>query len=252
MKKNILIPALLIAILIPSFSFAQTPTTTLTPTPKEESAEEVDEKVDQLKNKVASRVAELNLVEKRGFIGTVKSVSDAQITVTDLNNKNRIIQIDELTKYSSNEDENFTESDIKVGSKISALGLYNKDSKKLLARFINEISIPVFISGVVSEIDEKEFTITIKTTDSKNFTVDIENITKTYELSNDELDASGFSKIEKMQNVFIVGFPDVDEENRISATKAVIVPDIPNNPNVEINITTKQSSSSPTASEEEE
>jgi hypothetical protein len=249
MKKKIFIFILFVSLLTPNITFAQSPTKSLTPTPIEETIEEIDEKVDLLKNKVASRVAELNLVEKRGFIGTIKSISDSQITVTDLNNKNRIIQIDELTKYSSSKNENFTKSNIKVGSKISALGLYNKDSKKLLARFINEISIPVFISGVVNEKNDKEFTIKITTTDNKEYFVDIENITKTYELSNDELETSGFSKIKKMQNIFIVGFPDIDEENRISATKAIIVLDIPNNPNVNINSDSNNSTPSPTSSE---
>src|SRR5690606_36793288 len=110
-----------------------------------------------------------------------------------------------------------------------------------------------FIQGVISDNDEKNFTITVKTEDEKEYIIDIENITKTYELSEDELDSSGFSKFKVMQNVFIMYFLDADEKNRISATKAVVIPDLPNNPKIEVNSGESITSSpSPTAPEEDE
>jgi hypothetical protein len=232
---------LIFSLLVPS-SYAQTKNPTI---PSNDQLEKINAKVDELKTKVASRVAELRLVEKRGTVGIVESVSDTQITISDINDKNRIIEVDEFTKFSSNDNEEFGISDIKKGSKISALGLYNKESQRLLARFVNEISIPTFIHGVISEKNDEEFTITVSTEDRKNFIVDVERLTKTFSYNETELDDSGFSRIPTGVNILVSGFPDADDENRITASRIVVVPDVPKNPRIRVSV----SEESPTPSE---
>jgi len=101
------------------------------------------ETLDAIKDKVASRVAELNLVEKRGIIGDVDSITDTQIIINTISGKRRIIDVDEFTNFSGNLE---GISDIEVGSSISILGLFNKDSERLLARFISEVSIPKYLN----------------------------------------------------------------------------------------------------------
>lgn len=216
----------------PGVSLALSPTQTKIPS--SEGIEKINEKVDELKNKIASRVAELNLVEKRGIIGVVQNVSDTQITVSDLNEKNRIIDVDEFTKFLSVGDDSFGISDIKKGSRISTLGLYNKDSHRLLARFIKEISIPLFLYGVISEKDEKDFSVNLTVEDGTVFIVDIEKITKTFEYSNGELETSGFSKIQALQNALVIGFPDLKEKEQITAGRIIIFPNLPKNPKIPI------------------
>lgn len=225
MKKLFLIPVVTI-LMIPSFSFAQT-----TGNNNEDNL-----KVDQIKDKVASRVAELNLVEKRGIVGIVESVEENEIRLTDLNDKTRIIDVDELTKYSSEEGA-FDLDDIKPGTKISTIGLYNKDSEKLLARFVNEISIPLFLNGVVSNTDDENFTFTLLTENEKKYTVDVENITKSFIFSDGELETAGFSKIPTLKNVLVIGYENPNSENRITASRVIIFPEIPKNPRIEIDET---------------
>lgn len=251
--KKIFLLLITIGILVsPSLSYAQSITPEVeetTPQPTKSTS-----RIDIIKNKVASRVAELNLVEKRGFIGTVENVGKNQITVTDLNNKTRIIDVDELTKFSSENDEDFDLSSIKKGTKIGAAGLYNKESRKLLARFVNEISIPLFLQGVISEKDEKNFTVKITTDDNKSYLVDIENITKSFEFNDGELESAGFSQIEDLQNALIIGFPDKTEDGRITASKIVIFPDLPKNPRIKVSepTTTEESTTPSPASEDED
>src|SRR5579859_2417101 len=60
-----------------------------------------EEQINNLKERIASRVAQLNLVEKKGIIGTVSDVSETQLTITDMKGDNRIVDVDELTKFSS-------------------------------------------------------------------------------------------------------------------------------------------------------
>ncbi|MBI2621518.1 MAG: hypothetical protein HYW63_02615 [Candidatus Levybacteria bacterium] len=219
-------------IFFPNFSFAQTKTPQKIPTSSE--AQEISDKIDELKEKVASRVAQLKLVERRGIVGTVERVSDTEITITDHNGNLRIIDVDELTKFSKESSKSFGISDIKKGSTLSALGLYNKDSRRLLARFVNEIEIPTSVVGVITQKNEKDFTITLTTEEGVDYTVDVERITKTFSYDEDGLASSGFSKIEIRENATVLGFADAKEKNRISATRIITFPDIPSNPNVPI------------------
>ena len=68
-----------------------------TPTPEDK----IRELRDQLITNIASRVAQLKLVEKRGIIGKVISVTSTQITVADVHGVTRFVDVDELTKFSS-------------------------------------------------------------------------------------------------------------------------------------------------------
>lgn len=222
--KKVLLALIIACLLLPGISYGQT---------KDEIAQ-INQKVDELKDKVASRVAELKLVEKRGTIGIVESASDTQITVNDLNDKARIIDVDEFTKFSSAETDSFGISDLKKGSKISAVGLYNKESQRLLARFVNEIDIPLFLYGVVSGKNEDEFSITLSTEDGTNYTVDIEKITKTFAYQDAELEASGFTKIKTLENAIVLGYLDPKEKDRITAARIIIFPGLPKNPKIQI------------------
>ncbi len=251
--ERVLAILLISAFFFPSISFAQTKTPTRA-IPTSEEIQKINDKVDELKDKVASRVAQLRLVERRGIVGMVESVSDTQITVTDLNGKTRIIDVDELTKFSSEDDNSFGISDIKKGGVLSTLGLYNKESRRLLARFVNEIEIPLFLVGVISEKDGKSFTVTLSTEDGTNYIVDIERVTKTFVYDEGELTASGFSKIERRENAIILGFEDAKEKNRLTASRIITFPNIPNNPKIPIIEEDTKSSPTPTkkAQKEEE
>lgn len=244
---RILIIILFVSLIFPVNTLAQTKTPAKSAIPTSDEIQKINSKIDELKNKVASRVAELKLVERRGTVGTVDSVTDTQVIITDLNENRRIIEVDELTKFSSTEDNSFGISDIKKGSRISAVGLYNKESQRLLARFLNEVSIPLFLHGIISEKDEDEFTLTLSTEDGKNLIVDIEKITKTSAYTKGELDDSGFTKILIGQNAIVVGYPDSKDENRITSSRIIIIPDLPKNPKIQI----ETSSPTPTPASEE-
>ena len=249
MKKTFL-ALIAFSLILPQIAAAQSTTPVQSKVPGAKNTEKVENKIDELKDKVASRVAELKLVEKRGVVGVVESVTDTQITVNDLNDKTRYIDVDELTKFSSDSDKSYGISDIEKGTKITAIGLYNKESERLLARFVNEINIPLFLNGVISDKDAKEFTITLSTEDEKQYTVDVEKITKTFTFEDGDLVTSGFSDIEILQNALIIGFTDPEEKNRITASKIIIFPDLPKNPKIEIEAEKPTLSPSPSPEKE--
>lgn len=239
MKRLFLVTLILIlSIQFNTIAFAQIPSG--------DQLEKINEKVDELKDKVASKVAQLNLVEKRGIIGTVDKVTATQITLTDLKNNTRIIDLDELTKFSSEDNSSFDISDIKPGTQLSVLGLYNKDSERLLGRFINEISIPVFLTGVITDTNEDDFTITIVTVSGEKYLIDIERVTKSFSYADGDLETSGFSKINVGENVIVTGFKNTKEKNRITASRFIHLPGIPKDPNVKFEIQKQSPTITPT------
>lgn len=203
-----------------------------TPTP-EDSFQEIR---DQLITNIASRVAQLKLVEKRGIIGKVTDVTNTQIVVTDLQNNTRFVDVDELTKFSNPAFKGaYGISDIAKDTTIGVLGLYNKESRRILARFVNALTTPFIIHGGVAAIDSENFSLSITTEESKQMTVDIENITRTFSYTPEAgYIRSGFSKIKVNYNIIVIGALDIKDANRMTATRIIFFPQIPISPKVNL------------------
>lgn len=204
------------------------PTGAVTPT----STQGLIQQIDELKDRIASRVAELKLVEKKGVIGTVTDVAETQLSLTDVHGNTVFIDVDELTKFSSpNAKSSFGISDVTKGSTVGVLGLYNKESRRILARFVDVMNVPIVLSGAVTGIDSQNFNLTLTTIDKKDTTIDVENITKTYTYGKTTgLVKAGFSKIVQGERVMVIGFPDVKNKNTIIASRILRFPELPINP----------------------
>lgn len=197
--------------------------------------EKLNEQINQLKEKIASRVSELNLVEKRGMIGVVSEVSGSKITLTDVQGNTRFVDVDEITKFSSTSNKTFGISDITKGTKISVLGLYNKQSKRILARFINTSVDPIFISGTITAIDTKNFIISVRTVDNKNLKLDNQTSTRIFDYDKDDgLIRSGFSKLSVGDRVSSLGFPDEEDATMIVPRRIINLSNIASNPKIVI------------------
>jgi len=225
MKKIIF--TLILLLILPNTVIAQETTPTTAPSGNQipENDKEI-EQVQRIKDIVASKVAELNLVEKKGIIGTVKESSNTKLTVEDTNGENIDIDVDELTKFDF-EDDDFGISDLESDVVYSFVGLYNRDTDRLLARFISQPdSIPVHLDGAISDINEDDFQIEVISLDGKKTLVDIEKSTNTM-IVNDggELEESGFSELSNNQRVIVIGFET--DDNTISATRVIHFVNIP-------------------------
>ncbi len=237
--RKIIVLLLILCFGLSNTVYAQAPTKEPTNTPAATEAEKEQKLIDQintLKEKVASKVAELKLVEKRGTIGVVTQASGNKITLTDTQNATHSIDVDELTKFSSpGSKEAFGISDISKGTSLSVIGLYNKQSKRILARFIETTTIPTFVTGAVSEVDRANFTVTVLSESQTKVLVDIENITRTSEYTDeDDVARSGFSKIAIGERIHVMGYPNKDEKARITATRILVFPELPKNPKIDL------------------
>lgn len=210
-----------------------TPKETISPT-EESKTTSLNKQINDLKDKIASTVASLKLVEKRGVVGTVTEVKDTQISLIDPQQKTRIIDIDEITKFSSpSAKSSFGISDITPGSVVSVLGLYNKQSRRLSGRFIETITKPVFITGVVTNIDEDDFTVSVLDANAVTTIIDIEKITKTNSYTaEDEITKSGYSKLNLGDRVSIIGYAQSGKKDRLTGLRILQLPEAPRNPKI--------------------
>lgn len=203
---------------------AATPTLspTLSPTESEQNSQ-----IERIKDLVASKVAELKLVDKRGIVGTVKTSTNNQITLL-INERQRLADIDELTKFeSASSDKTFGISDVNPGDVLSLIGLYNKDSERLLARFVSlATAIPQNTEGVVVEKNKTDFTLTVMDGNGKRNVVNVETSTKTSSYDEDSTIRSGFSKVLPGERIIVVGFRDKTNENEINASRILHFPSL--------------------------
>jgi hypothetical protein len=198
--------------------------------------DKLNKQINQLKEKIASRVSELNLVEKRGIIGNVTEVSGNKITIKDVLGDIRFIDVDELTKFSSTEKAtSFGLSDLTKGTKISVIGLYNKQSKRLLGRFIRTSVDPVVIQGTISSSNKADYQITITDAKQKQTVIDISTTTKMLTLTKDnELTKLGFSQIATGTRAMAIGYPDKKDPNLLVASRVLNLPTLPTNPEISV------------------
>jgi hypothetical protein len=212
---------------------AATPSETPVPSKKAGLDAKLNAQISELKEKIASRVSELNLVERRGIIGVVSEVSGNKITIKDVSGKTRFIDVDEITKFSSASNKSFGLSDLTKGTRVSALGLYNKQSKRILARFINTSIDPTIINGAITALDDKNFFITITTDDQKQIKLDIQTNSKIFSYDKkDGLARSGFSKLVLGNRVMAIGFPDKKDATTIVPNRVTEFTDIPKSPKI--------------------
>lgn len=213
-------------------SAAITPTPKTSPTPASQSITQIEQQINNLKDRIASRVAQLKLVEKRGIIGTVTDVSETQITVKDIQGNLHFIDVDELTKFSSpSVKSNFGISDIAKNNILGILGLYNKESRRILARFVDVTVVPQNINGAIAAMDKVNYTVTIVQNDGTQIVVEIEDVTKITSFDKTAgLLRSGFSKMIVGQRVHVIGYPDKQNTKQLIASRLIILPTTPVNP----------------------
>lgn len=203
-----------------------------TPSPSDQA---IQQQLDLLKSRIASRVAELKLVEKRGIIGKVTSSNDTQITLTDIYGNTRFVDVDELTKFSNPDvkgNASFGISDITNGMQLGVLGLFNKQSRRILARDVEVITLPKTFTGAIAGIDKKNFNFYLASEDGKQTFMDIETVTKTYSYTGGTLGTSGFSKITEGEMAIIQGFPDKQNPSHIIPSIIILLPDIARSPKI--------------------
>jgi hypothetical protein len=204
-------------------TYAQSPTRGKT-TPTITSNKTDTKQLDDLKDRLATKVAELREVVKRAVYGTVTSVSLTGATL-DTTTKNLKIEFDDTVKvaqYINGKRTDLTTENLTKNDKATIFGSYDATLELLKASviFIEDKQEIIHVSGKVTDVNNKNFTVTITTPENRTVIVDIEKSTKTFSwTASDGEVKSGFSKIAVGDTVHITGVTDPKQDTHISAAR---------------------------------
>lgn len=224
--KQYHIQIITIAIILLSLPSRAVIAATATPaaTPKTSTASATTKKIEDLKDRLATKVAELRQTSRRAIHGTVKSTSLTSFVVETKTKDVKIEMLDEIKviQYLKGKRTMLTTEDIAKGDVVSVFGEHDAtlDLLKATVVFIHG-PVPTRVSGTVSARDDQEFTLTITTPQNQTYTIDIEKATKAFawDRAKKEIVKSGFSKIAVGATLHIVGFPVPKKDNRMSADR---------------------------------
>lgn len=229
MKKRLIIFSLALISFIPTV-YAQTKTATVSPTisTKTNSTEEKD--IQNLKDKIATKVAELSKNSKKAVAGTIYETGGDYVNIKTEDNKDYKVKVDsDLTKNFSitggskkelkisdlEKDDYIIISGITLDKTINANNIY-KDDRYLVK------------SGKITEINKTDYYLKVMTTDKDEYTLDIESNTKQQmmDIKSLEILKVGFSKIKEGDTIHFVVKKDTSQtqKNRFSVSKFLIIP----------------------------
>ena len=227
MKTKIIITTILLSITL------ATPVYAAAPTPTSSTTQTETNQINQLKNKIASQVSQLKLVEKRGIIGTIQAATDNQLTLTDTQGQLRYVDLDEITKYTAADGSSLDVTDMKKGMLVSVLGIYNKDSQRILGRFVDGEVVPTRYTGQITKIDKTNLQLTIATDEQKTEKVEIDTTsTVSSYTGGSALSTYGFSKLAVGDRVGVVGYPDKKDSSLLIANRLIDYVNAPKNTNI--------------------
>lgn len=257
MKKRILSHIALVLFLANigvRISAAPTSTPEITPTPSANTTPNPTEsdktkRIDELKERLATKVAELKQSQRMAVYGTIQSVSVSTFTV-ETSTKNLKIELTDDIKIFQKIKGTRTELKIENLEKndiVTVFGEYDQTLELLKAKvvFIQSAS-PVRVAGTITGVSKTDYTITIQTTDGKTYIIDNETTTKTSIWNGKELEKGGFSKLTVGDTIHIIGTIVPKKENRISAIRITNIGNMKNE-NVNETITPKETQATTSA-----
>jgi hypothetical protein len=188
------------------------------------------QEIEQFKEKLASKVAELQKKEEKATAGLISEIQGKQIKFKTKENETYTAIIDDvLTKYYSLESGSKDEiefSDLSKNDYIIVSGTTN--DKSITANNIYKDVSYTSGSGIINEINQTDYSIKTSSFENETLTIDIESLTKRYVINTKtyELEVIGFSKI-KTGDIIDFIYKNVSsnkKELRFSATKIIIIP----------------------------
>jgi len=222
MRKTLILIFLLTTIFFNFSVYAQekpTPTSTV---------DEVE--IQDFKDKIASKVAELQEKDQKSIAGFVIKNEKTQISIKSEDKQSYLVKIDDiLTK--AYKISNGSKNEIKIEDIV-------KDNYIIVVGPISDMTITaneIYVDekylakvGRVTEIDSVNYTLKLMTPEKENYNLDIESSTKQSILNIKTLDVekSGFSKIKEGDMIHFVVKKTAYEQkdNSYSAIKILTIP----------------------------
>ncbi len=212
----------------PVLAAKASPTPTAT-TSGQTLGDERREQIKELRERVATRVAELRAQTRKAFVGTIKSISGNNLTLTTKQGDKIVLTNEEtiFLKMGAGGKKSIKFADLVVGQEVAAFGQVDTNNGQMTAKVIVAKVLPLNINGKVMAVDVSAGTITVQTPKNGSYIVDIENFTKimTWEKAKG-LVKSGLSKIKVNDRVHVNGTVPTKTGgiNRLTANRILVLP----------------------------
>lgn len=236
MKKGLKITTILfvLSLIILSDNHSRTLAQTEKPTPSattkasSPSADIGDETIKLLKEKIATKVAQLGEKNKQVVTGIIDK-KEADIVEIKSEEKTFKVATDDLLTniYSINNNSlgKITREDLKKDDFIIVVG-------PLIGNSINATNIyrdqPYIVgSGEIVEVNKKDYSLKVITQEKDEYLLDIETTTKQsiLDIKTFNIEGSGFSKIKQGDTIhFVFKKPKEEKFTRASALRTLIIP----------------------------
>ena len=194
------------------------PTATATPAKNKQ--------VEDLKERLATKVAQLSQSERRAIYGTVKATTISTLTVETSTKDIKIELTDDIKVFQMLKAKRtaLTTEDLAKDDTVSVFGNWDTAVEVLKAKVIfihhNASEDTKRVFGTITEVKKSDYTITISTKDEKTYVVDFETATKTSVWTREKgIEKGGFSKLTVGDTILVVGTAVPKKENRISALR---------------------------------
>lgn len=188
-----------------------------------EASPTISSKVDDLKERLATRVAELRQTAPKAIYGTVSAVTVTTLTVDTQQKAMKIELTDDIEVFQIIRGKRTTLStdDIDKNDIVTVTGDYDAtiDILKAHTIFIESTVKQIRVHGTISNINKSNNTFKITGVDGETYTIDVETTTKTNTWNDNALEKTGFSKLEEGQFVSVLGNPDSKDESLINALR---------------------------------
>lgn len=218
--QNFIFIALVILLIVPTVRAQEA-----TPTARPEIAQATGSaNLDDLKARLATKVAELRTVVKRAMYGTVKSVSVTSATVETKTKDIKIELTDDVmvSQMISGKRTTIPIENLEAKDTVTVFGTYDETLDLLKAQyiFIENAAIVSRVAGVVADVDTEGFVLTVITREGRTVLIDIEKSTKTTAWTKSGgVVKGGFSKIVVGDTIHVIGKPVAKKENQLNATR---------------------------------
>ena len=215
------ISLLIVTILLTSVVAAQTatPTTKLTPKPTPANQNQIDD----LKERIATKVAELRQTQRQAIAGTVSDVSVSTISIETQTKEVKIELNDDIAvaQLIRGKRTKLTIDDIDKNDFVVVFGDFDSSLDILEAKLIYiQATPPERINGTVTEVDEAAFTFTVAAGGNRKVVVDFEKATILNAWSKEGgVLKAGFSKIAVGDSIHVLGSAVAKKENRLTAMR---------------------------------
>ena len=201
--------------------YAQTATGTATTT------DDKTQQIEELKDRLATKVAELRQSKRMAAYGTIKSVSISTFVVETKTKDLKIELTDDLKVFQvlKGKRTELKAENLEKGDIVTVFGEYDTTLELLQAKVVFiQGTEQTQLSGTVIETNKTDYTITMETNDKKIYTIDFETTTKTNLWNGQAVEKGGFSTFVAGDIIFVTGTNVPKKENRISATRITVIP----------------------------